>query len=179
MFACFLALCVSYDFPDAGNGALTRVAIFFLCWKLEYLLCLCLNVSNLFTFEDRRGSSNPRASHLTKSTYPWDLRKGKEGLSPGVWFPSSFTLTPDIIKFIGIKYQHKFFCSQRKDGKIKNPLPISLGNSDYHWQAFVYPIMTLILLILAWQAKFLWFQLLELNTLSWAGGNLPCTLFFS
>lgn len=120
-------------------------------------------MSHWFTLEDRRGRSNSRASRPTQSTCPWDLNVGKEGLSPDVWFPSSFTLTPDTTKC---------FCSQGKDDKIKGPLPISLGNSDHHWQAFSHPMITLILPLLAWQAANLsWFQLLEINAMSWAGGN--------
>lgn len=93
------------------------------------------------------------------------LKTGEEGAgqklpishgpcAPGLWFPSSFTLKPDTTKS---------FCSQKKDGKIKKPLPISLGNSEHHWQAFSHPIMTLILPILVWQAKLPWFQLLVLG----------------
>lgn len=117
MFACFLALCVSYDFPDARNGALPRVLIFFLCWKPGILATPVLKCiySSLKIGEE--------GAIQDLSMCPWELRMGKEGFSPGVWFPSSFTLTPDTTKSS---------CSQRKDGKIKMPLPISLGNTDHH-----------------------------------------------
>ncbi|KAI1237383.1 hypothetical protein IHE44_0014648 [Lamprotornis superbus] len=45
-------------------------------------------------------SSPPHMVHV-----PLRPEDGEGGLSPGMWFPSSFTLTPDTIRF---------FCSQKK-----------------------------------------------------------------
>lgn len=132
--------------------------------NLEYWLHPCLNAFIHPWRQERKEQFKSFPSHTVH--VPLRAEDGEGGAHP--WCVVS-------LRLYTYTWHHQMRW-MRKDSKIKNPPLISLGNCDHHWHHhFSHPIMTLILPILAWQAKLPWYQLLEINALSWAGGNIPCT----